>query len=147
MIQVLLTKYWKYFLVLLLMISSFGLGYYKMPSKVETKTVTVTVEKLVQEVKQNTKQVAVIKKDGTEVITTDINTDTNTEDDTSIKEDTTKIVTRDSGISISALAGFDLNGVTPIYGGSVSKQVLGPIEFGIWGLTSKTVGISIGAHF
>ncbi len=51
-------------------------------------------------------------------------------------------------LNISALIGTDpLNSFKPLYGLSVTKQFLGPITVGAWGLTNSTVGLSIGINF
>lgn len=53
-------------------------------------------------------------------------------------------------LNISALGGFDLSkgGLpTPTYGLSVSKEVLGPVTVGGFGLLNGVVGVSIGLNF
>lgn len=52
-------------------------------------------------------------------------------------------------LNVSALVGNDFSrGVFKVvYGVSVSKEVLGPVTVGIYGLTSGTVGVSIGLNF
>jgi len=51
-------------------------------------------------------------------------------------------------INISALYSVDTTDrFRPAYGLSVSKEVLGPITIGIFGLTDGTIGVSIGGNF
>jgi hypothetical protein len=50
--------------------------------------------------------------------------------------------------NISALVAIQPNtGLTPVYGVSVSKQVLGPATVGAFALTNGVVGVSIGVNF
>lgn len=49
---------------------------------------------------------------------------------------------------IQALAGVDLSrSFTPTYGIAVSREVLGPITLGAYGLTSGVVGVTVGVSF
>jgi hypothetical protein len=45
-----------------------------------------------------------------------------------------------TGMSLSSLG-------TPIYGGMLSKQLLGPISIGVWGLSNATGGFALGISF
>ncbi len=50
--------------------------------------------------------------------------------------------------NVSGLVANDFRSVLkPVYGASVSKEVLGPITIGLWGLSSATVGVSVGVNF
>lgn len=53
------------------------------------------------------------------------------------------------GLSVSALVANDFSnrGLSPIYGASVSKEIIGPITIGAFGLTNGTVGVSVGLNF
>ena len=52
-------------------------------------------------------------------------------------------------LNVSALVGNDFSkGIGfPAYGVSVTKQILGPVTVGAFGLTTGVVGISIGLNF
>lgn len=52
-------------------------------------------------------------------------------------------------LNVSALVGndFGVGVLKPVYGVSVSKEILGPITVGAFGLTSGMVGLSIGLNF
>lgn len=50
-------------------------------------------------------------------------------------------------LNISALAGTPYNEWKPVYGVHVTKNIAGPITVGVFGLTSKTVGLSVGLSF
>jgi len=69
-------------------------------------------------------------------------------DNTVSHQDTTVIPPKLSTLNVSALVGTDpMNSFKPLYGFSVSKQFIGPVTIGLWGLTNSTVGISLGLNF
>lgn len=62
----------------------------------------------------------------------------------------TKTVTKPGPkVNVSALAGVDTTSsiLKPVYGISVSKEFIGPITVGAYGLTNGTVGLSLGVNF
>lgn len=61
----------------------------------------------------------------------------------------TLVQLKSSTINVSALVGNDFSKrlIQPIYGISVSKELLGPITVGLFGLTSGTIGVSVGLNF
>jgi hypothetical protein len=132
-------------------------GRYLGPEKIKIETKTIEVAKKVQDVKKKKKKdtdVVIIKKpDGTEEIhkhiTENDNSDSQSKTDETKQTDRTKEVTRgDSKVTLSALAGFKLsNGMTPVYGISASKALLGPFTFGAFGLSDTTFGLSLGLQF
>lgn len=139
---------------------AFAAGRYTVPSVV--KTVTNSVDSSKQAQKQDTqtvrhKEVTVTettKPDGTKTKVTKTITDTDRKSDTkSVSLDnsatqTSKEVTKKSGISVSALAGLSAHDLTsPVYGLSLQAPVLGPITAGAWGLSDLTFGVSLGINF
>lgn len=104
-------------------------------SKETLSTEVVTIEHTVT-VTQETK-----KPDGTTNTTT-----TTTEDKKQAATHNESKPVVQSTTSIHALAGMDVN-FKPVYGLEVSKQLLGPIEVGAWGMTNGTIGISVGVRF
>lgn len=50
---------------------------------------------------------------------------------------------------VSALAGIDMSQPDRpmVYGAAVSTEVIGPVSIGLFGLTNKTVGVSLGISF
>ncbi len=50
-------------------------------------------------------------------------------------------------VSVLVANDFSIRAIKPIYGVSVTKEVLGPITVGAFGLTSGTVGLSVGLNF
>jgi hypothetical protein len=157
----------KYLVVggLVLGLGAFALGRYTTPDRVEIRKEIVTVEVERKEVKEKTdvklnqKTVVeeTIKPDGTIVkkttIDTDQSTNTNTDMVTETKKNTTntevKIVDNGRKINLAAIAGPNFtNFGSPIaYGATVSRQFLGPVTLGIWGLSTGYGGVSLGLQF
>lgn len=50
-------------------------------------------------------------------------------------------------LNVSALAGVDFLTYRPVYGASITKQLIGPVTMGAFGLTNGVAGISIGLNF
>ncbi len=63
----------------------------------------------------------------------------------------TSVVTSDSSrptLNISLLAATNINeAFKPLYGVSVSKQVVGPVTAGLFVLSGGTIGVSVGINF
>lgn len=154
----------KYYLIVAAV--AFSLGWYTTPTKTITVTKTIEVEKSTKDKDvdkdlnkhKETTVVEVVKPDGTKETTTTVVEDTSSskkssESSTSeskASNSTTKEVSREkASITISALAGLKLNDLTttPVYGGIVTKPILGPLSIGVWGLTNTTVGCSLGLSF
>lgn len=127
---------------IILLLAAFATGRYTAPEKVKVETKTVEVEK----VKEKIKTVVVKNPDGSSTTTTIVDRDSSKGKET----DTTKEVdNKKSSTSISALAGIDITNPAKgyVFGAHVSKRLLGPIEFGVFGLTNGTAGISAGLRF
>lgn len=141
----------------------FAVGRYSVPVKTITKTIEVE-KKVIDKTKKVDKEkhmktiiVEETKPDGTKVVTTTIVEDTETKSDTDVvihddkKTDTTKEVIRASGnITIAALAGTKVSlssGLTPIYGGMIDRNLIGPITIGAFGLSDGVVGGALGLRF
>jgi hypothetical protein len=123
-----------------------ALGYYMSPTKVQIQTVTVEVEK--KKTEQDTVIVEKTEKDGTKTKTTTVKTKTETQ----TKKDTESSKTEETykpQYNISVMAGMDLNNLSNpiVFGIHAQKQFIGPINFGIFGFTNKTAGLSIGLQF
>lgn len=121
----------------------------------EVKTTVDTTKDVKKDLTQDTQthQVSVTEKtpDGTTKTTTTIDTstvkkvDTITDTDTHITQDV--IPPKIDTLNVSILVGLDVSRQTPVYGASITKQVLGPITVGAFGLTNGSVGGSIGISF
>lgn len=157
----------KVIIVVVYSVALVGLGAYLVPTKIKTEIKTVEVEKKDDKtvVKKDTnthkKTVTVVtqKPDG-EKTTTITKTDdsTSTDDKHSIEQtsidkttDQTKEVTKTGGtLRLSLLGGAHIFGSSTsatnvlVYGASASKNLIGPMSCGLWGLSDGTVGASIG---
>ena len=135
---------------------AFAAGRYSVSQKtISTKEGIISDDKKKEDAETHTvtHTVTVVKPDGNSVTTTD--TQTNISDKQIDTDDTktsisqvTSIAAR-STINISALAGVNANNLSqvPIYGISISKEVLGPITAGLYGLNNGILGVSIGVNF
>ena len=135
---------------------SFSAGRYSVGQPtVSTVVDTKTKVDVAKDTDTNTKTkiVEVKAKDGTITKTTEIvqvkDEDTKIVQDTQTHAQQTITPPKRSTVNISALVGTALThdfGV-PVYGGMVSKEVLGMVTVGAFGLTNGTVGVSIGLNF
>ena len=82
-----------------------------------------------------------------ETIDSTVHEDTTQDNVTQIQQTITPPKT--GTLNISGLIGNDFSkGLSgEVYGASVTKEVLGPVSLGAWGLTNGTVGLSIGLSF
>lgn len=127
---------------------AFALGRYVAPdhTKIEDVQTDTTKEK-----EQDKHKVTVIVKapDGTQ--TTTITEDTETrqkEVQKTVDKLYEEIKSRHNLINVSGLVGNDgFRSLSPIYGVSVSKEMIGPLTIGVWGMTNSTVGLSVGVNF
>lgn len=159
----------KIIIIVIALLTSFAVGRYTVPTKVKIETKVVEVERKTDvkntTVKKDRKKKIIIletkKPDGESTKTTTITDDTASSNQTAAKQtedsskqsDTSKEVTHASDkVTVSALAGYNLfgnnNAIQPFnYGLSVTKPVLGPITFGLFGFQSGLVGASLGLTF
>lgn len=135
-------------IALLISLVFFSLGRYTV-----SQTSTTTDKKVDSTDQTDTHQRETITEkkspDGTDTIVTTIDTVKNETDTTKSDTLTKSIVAKASKLNISALAATNIHSPfgPPAYGLSVSKELLGPITVGAFGLTSGTIGISIGLDF
>lgn len=138
----------KIILAVVLLAISFASGRFLTPEKTKIEVKTITVEKVVTEVVH---QKIYIKENPDGSKETTIVTDTNTDSKTNSKsnDETKESTISKDRINISVLTGsnFPINLSAPIYGISANKNILGPITGGIFALSNKTAGISIGLNF
>lgn len=141
---------------------AFAFGRYSAPEKVkevtkveEHKSEEKDKDKVVHRHKK-TKTVTIQNPDGSKTTTTttddDFNKDTNSK--TVVKDDKKSEIDKEvtyskSKLTLSALAAENIHAISasPIYGGMVSKEVLGPITVGGFGLQNGIVGLSLGLTF
>lgn len=151
----------KLFIVILGLAIAYAAGMYtdrvvetKVTKIQSTKTESQELDKKDKNTHKVTKTVTIKAKDGSS--TTTVTTDTTTEvkdidkkESETLKKSKTVTDTKSAGkLNISLLASYDLmNPKVPAVGLSVSKEVLGPVTAGVWGLNSGIIGISIGLDF
>ena len=140
---------------------AYAFGYYEAPYKVKTITKTVEVEKKTDQTQTDTNRhkdtltTITEKPDGTKETVThtvdDVNRDTASKatDNITKSETKEKEVTKSSGhLTLSALAGVNpFTPSLPTYGVHVTRDIIGPVNIGVWGLTDKTIGASVGLTF
>ncbi len=147
---------------------AFAFGRYTTPERIKIEKVIVEVEKKTKDSntdaernkRRETTTREVTHPDGTkEVITTVVETtetskksNTHETDKISKKEkDSKEIVKNSNTFNLSLLTGAKLpsgGSLSPlIYGGHITKQILGPINVGVWGLSDSTGGVSLGLSF
>lgn len=147
-------------IIIVLCVTSYAVGRYGTPTKIVTKTVEVEKKIFVENKKENIvdhskKKVVVVQKpDGTKVTTITVKSDIDTNQQTSEKELTDIKISKESSkiydsskVTLSALAGFDFRLGQMVYGGMVSKPVLGPFTLGAFMLSTPIVGLSVGLTF
>lgn len=140
--------------------------YYFSPTKIKIETKTVEIVKTVEVEKKDTakdrkRKLTIIEKkesDGSSEKTTVITDDTSSNTSIDIAKDTTdskaiessKVTERATDkVTISALAGANPFKPTDglVYGGSITKPLLGPIAGGLFGMSNGVVGASVGLTF
>ncbi len=131
--------------VVVFMILAFLLGYGFRNAQV-TSTTTQTAETETGHVVETTTTSKQPNGDVKVVRTVDSTTKTKINE----KNETKAVKSNGSGVTVSALGGYDFSkpkALTPLYGVSVTKQVLGPITIGAFGLTNGVLGLSLGYSF
>lgn len=128
------------------LIGIFAIGY-RVGVSHSDKTTDVT--KVVTDkttVKKKTKTKVIKAPDGTETTETEVS---DTVTDTKRTKDSTVVKEAGAKTHINALVGVDVtNGpIAPIYGVAVSRDLVGPISVGAFGLTNGVVGASVGISF
>ena len=134
---------------LVLISLSFGAGYFATPSKVKIETKEVI--KVVKE-EQKTRIVyreKIVYPDGTTVEKEQEREDTNTREASESTKTASSETTKDTGLTLSALAIVDVADIKGEreYGVHVSKRVLGALSVNALATTDKKIGVGIGWSF
>ena len=130
----------------------FAAGRYSVQSPTIKTKESIDVNTDIKKAKDTHKVTTIIKdpKTGEEITTITEDTKENTD---KTKESVTKIdqtITppKTGTVNISALGAMDFGGTfKPAYGVSVSKEFIGPITVGAFGLTNGVIGLSLGLNF
>ena len=134
----------KIIIAIIALITSFAIGRFMAPERVKTVIHTVEVEKIVVQIKHEV-QTITVKPDGTSTTTTVTDTNTNSHTDSNIADTSREVPVNKNIVSISALIGTKVFPFSDrVYGASISKNIVGPIRLGVFGLSDKTFGMSLG---
>jgi hypothetical protein len=146
----------KILLSALVILVSAAVGRFTAPEKIKT----VEVEKQTNSAKDDSEkdihkkvvETKVTQPDGTVTdtkVTTDDSVLSNKSTDTSVTTDEkSKEIVRSSGVlRVQALIGTPITNPSLTYGASVSRNLIGPISVGVFGLSSGMVGGSVGIDF
>lgn len=153
---------WKLALAAVALLTAYAVGRWSAPEKVVIKKEIVEVEKKAsqsdsdKEKRKDTETHIIEHPDGTKetIITTHEewekhHHDSSTSDSSSSTKDDKVVQSSSSKVTISVLGGANVNslGSPVIWGGALTKPVLGPVTVGAWGLSNGTVGASVGLTF
>ena len=133
----------------LVVLITFAVGRWSNRVSTETKTLETKVQSSDLNKNTHTETVITKQKDGSEVTTIRQDTSVNLiKSETDKSKTYTVVKSKDSIFNVSALMSIDIKEkIVPLYGLSVSKEILGPITVGVFGLTNGTLGVSIGMNF
>jgi hypothetical protein len=149
------TRY-KILITVVVVAASFAAGRHSKPEVIKVETKIVEVEKKVKDTEKNkNKKTVIVKKElpgGHKETTTTITENTQSSSTTTVDKKTdanSSSETRrgSSRLTISPLIGFNIQNGQPVWGASVSKDLFGPVNMGLWGLSNGTCGVSLGISF
>lgn len=134
--------------------SAFVLGRYSV-NQPQVKLTTDVSESIIKDIDKDKHKatITVVEREpsGKTKTTTTVTEDTTTNQhiDTNIQAHQTEVITPQSKnlFNVSALVGADIRQFSAIYGISATKQVLGSLTVGVFGLSNGTLGASIGVNF
>ena len=142
---------WKTIAVTILLLLTFAAGRYSalLVAKTVESSATVKQEEKDKNLHINTTTTTVKAPDGTvkTITTTDTTSVSKTisqQESITMKE---QVAVKRNAVNVSALIAYQYYQKKPTYGVFVSKEVIGPITTGLFGLTNGTVGLSIGINF
>lgn len=125
-------------------ILAFAIGRYtaagiKSTSETQTSENATTKEHVVR--------VTLQKLDGT--VSTTETTDKDVKETVTSEQKQVQVMIKAARTNISVLAGTDFTkpGIIPLYGVSVSRELIGPVIVGVFGLKNGVAGLSIGVNF
>lgn len=119
-----------------LLILSFAVGRYSVSVNRSTQIDETT------KTKTDTTIVKVKEPNGKETTTTIIK-----ERETTKKELNQVEISKKAILNVALLGAYNTNQNTTSYGISISKEFIGPITFGAYGLTDGIMGLSVGVNF
>ncbi len=133
------------------LLTAFATGRYSVQAPAVKTQETVKSNENIKTDKDIHKVTVITKKPTGEEVTTITEDDKAKSDSTSNSTSTldqTVTPPKINTLNVSALAGIGLaSSIQPTYGLSISKQLIGPVTTGLFGLTNGTIGVSIGLNF
>lgn len=132
------------------LLTAFAVGRYTAPSPNLKEKESISTDITKNENISTKKETTITETpDGKKITKIDEETTTKTkEKEDQLEKLDLSITTKKSIVSVNALVGYDFTrGPVPTYGLAISKEFLGPITLGAWGLTNGTIGVSVGVNF
>lgn len=143
--------------IIISLLVAFSFGRYSVNQTPDVKTTeNIKTNNKINENKNNHTKTTVVTtkdKDGVEKTITTVDSVTNDQlsqtdkSSTDIKQSVTPPKQSKANISLIAANDFAKGQILPSYGLSVSKEIIGPITIGAFGLNNGTIGVSIGLDF
>jgi hypothetical protein len=139
----------KILLGIVALIISFGIGYFATPTKVVEKQVVKTETVKVEGKTKIVYRDRIVYPDGTIRETEEEREETNTREESSSVATNEKSTTKDSGLTLSALAVVSIDDIKGEreYAVHVSKRVLGALNVSAMATTDKKIGVGLGWSF
>ena len=128
------------------------IGLVTKPAKIVTKTevqekiVTVKEEGKVKVVKV----VETVNVDGSKTTTTDSREESTSKEASNTARDSKseKVISNENGVRLNVLVGSNITKAPELnYGLAVSRQLIGPISLGVFGMKAGEYGITLGVQF
>lgn len=135
-----MTPYWITACIASALVSA-GVTRYYFPS-VQVKTVETTQDIVKTDVQTVTHTIK-LPNGNLDTVTTITDHSQRTE----VSTQTTQVKSRTLNISGIVANDFSTRQLLPIYGASMTKEVLGPFTAGLFGLSNGTLGVSVGISF
>lgn len=139
--------YKKIGVVVILCAGAFAIGRYSANTD-KSLVANTEITKNVDVIKNEKKTITEVKeKDGTVKTITVIDSTTNKKSNTEIKDSIAIKEKNDTMNKITLMYGYDFNTDKNVYGLAYNRKLLGPFDVGVFGLTNKTYGVSLGMEF
>lgn len=127
---------------------AFAFGRYSAPKIPDSTSKSETTKEINKDTDTHKTTTVTETPDGKKVTTITEDTEIKANSTTDTKKSEVITAPKTSLINISALAGLDTSrGFVPTYGISASKEFIGPITLGTFGLTNGVIGVSVGVNF
>lgn len=135
--------------IIIVFLIGIGVGVWVAHQDAKVTKQEIAVEKVQDhsEVKENKIVIERIKPDGTVIRKIVSSTDTRADVKKEAVQAKTEIVDRTKSWYAGAMVSTSFSSPVPVYGVQVHKNILGPFSAGIFLLTNKSAGVTIGMSF